>query len=90
MDDLWELKVLAYVWVETYGIDILNGFILPRFTVETHGLGSITVQGTTGAHRTLLYYRMREKFCFLFHITRLVKVAFPFQLDQIPQSGYLL
>ena len=76
-----ELKVLPYEWVETHDIDILNGFILPRFTVETHGLGSTTVQGITGKQRTLLYYRMREQFWFLFHITRLVKLAFP--LDQI-------
>ena len=56
-----ELKVLTYVGVETHDIDILNGFILPRFTVGTNGLGSTTVQGITGTQRTLLYYGMREE-----------------------------
>jgi len=62
---------------------MLNGFIHPRFTLETHGLGSNTVQGITGTQRTLLYYRMREQFWFLFHNTRLVKFAFPLELDEI-------
>ena len=61
--------ILAYAWVETHDIDILNGFIPPRFTVETLGLGSTTVEGITGTQRTLLYYGMREQFRFLFHNT---------------------
>ena len=85
-----EHKVLAYVWVETHDIEILYGFIIPRFTVETHGLVSTTVQGITDSQRTLLYYRMRKQFCFLFHKTRLVKLAFPLELDQITRSRYLL
>ena len=82
-----ELELLAYVWVETHDIDKLNCFILPRFTLETHGLGSTTVQGITGTQRTLLYYRMREQFWFLFHNTRLVKLAFSLDLDQITREG---
>ena len=84
------LKLLAYIWGETNDIDILNGFILPRFTVETHGLGSTTVKGIRGTQRTLLYYGMREQFWFLFHNTRLVKFAFPLELHQITRSRYLL
>jgi len=85
-----ELKVLAYVWVQTHDIDILNGFFLPRFTVETHGLGSTTVQGNTDTQRTLLYYGMREQFGFLFYNTRLVKLAFLLDLGRITRSRYLL
>ena len=84
------LKVLTYVGVETHDIDILNGFILPRFTVETHGFGSTTVEGITGTQRTLLYYGMREQLWFLSHNTRIVKLAFPFDLDQITRLCYLL
>jgi len=84
-----ELRVLAYVWIETHDIHILNGFILPRFTVKTHGLGSTTVKGITVTQRTLLYYRMREQFWLLFHNTRLVKLAFPLDLDQLIRSLYL-
>jgi len=85
-----ELKVLAYVRIETHDIGILNAFIRPRFTVETDGLGSTAVQGITGTQRTLLYYGMREQFGFLFHNTRLFKIAFPLDLDQITRSRYLL
>jgi len=85
-----ELKVLTYVGVETHDIDILNGFILPRFTVETHGLVSTTVEGITGKQRTLLYHGMREELWFQFHNTRLVKIAFPLDLDHITRSRYLL
>jgi len=49
-----KLNVLAYVWVETHDIDILNSFILPRLTVETHSIGSIAVKGITGTLRNLL------------------------------------
>jgi len=85
-----ELKVLTYVWIESHDIDILNGFILPRFTVETHGLGSTTAEGITGTQRTLLYYGMLEQLWFLFHNTRLVKLAFPLELDQITRSRFQL
>jgi len=78
-----ELKILAYVWIENHDIDIFNRFILPRFTVEKHGLGSISVKGITGTQRSLLSYWMREQFGFLFHNTRLVKHAFPLDVDQI-------
>jgi len=59
-------------------------------TVETHDLGSTTVEGITVTQRTLLYYGMREDLWFLFHNTRLVKLAFPLDLDQTTQSRYLL
>jgi len=78
-----ELKVLACVRVETHDIDILNGSILQRFTVQTLGHRSTTVKGITVTQRTLLYYRMREQFWFLFHNTRLVKLTIQLDLDQI-------
>jgi len=71
--------------VETLDIDILNGFILPHFTVETHGLGSTTVKGITGTQRTLLSIGCVSS-SGLFQNTRLVKLAFPFDLDQITRS----
>ena len=78
-----ELEVLAYVWVEAYDIDILNGLILPCLIVETHSLGSSPVQDITVTQRVLLLYRMRGTSC-------IVKLTFPLDFDQVSRSRYLL
>jgi len=51
-----ELEILVYIRVEAHDVDILNCIILPCLIVETHGLGSTSVQGITGPQRTLLHY----------------------------------
>ena len=54
-----KLEILAYVWVETHDIHILDSHIFTHFIVETHSLRPTSVQGITGTQRSLSYYRMR-------------------------------
>ena len=75
-----ELEILAYVRVEVHDLSILNGFISSCLIVETHGLGSTSVQGITGAQWTLLHCGHP---C-------IVKLTFPLDLDQVSHSRYLL
>jgi len=79
-----KLEILAYVWVETHDIHILDSLIFTHFIVETHGLRHAPILGITGTHWTLAHNRMREYFVFLLEFT------FPLNFDLIARSCYLL
>ena len=75
-----ELEILVYVRVEAHDVDLLNCLIIPCLIVETHGLGSTSVQGIMSAQRTLLH---DGPLC-------IVKLTFPLDLDQVSCSRYVL
>jgi len=77
-------EILAYVWVETHDIHMLDSLVFTHFIVETHSLGPAPVQSITGMERSLSHYRMREQV--VFHL----KFTFPLNLDLIARSCYLL
>ena len=79
-----KFEILAYVWVETQEIHILDSLIFPHFIVETHSLRSTPGQSITGTQRSLSHYGMCMQVGFL------LKFTFPLHLNLMACSRYLL
>jgi len=79
-----KLEILAYVWVETHDIHILDRFVYTHFIVEKNSIRPTPEHSIKGTQGSLSHYRMREEVGFL------LKFTFPPKFDLIDRSCYLL
>jgi hypothetical protein len=86
----WKFEILADVRVQTHYITIMDCLSVRIYLmVETHGLGSIPVQGIACGQGTVPHDGMCQQFGLLFDDFCGILFTFPDQYDCVPDPCYL-